>query len=671
MRVIYRPEAMPYFRCAFLQLLVASSLAWADAMDDWTVRYPSHRLTSVAYGSDRFVAVGFGGQIFTSPDGAGWTPASSSTSRDLFGVIYGGGRFVAVGASGAIISSPDGLNWSPAASTNQVALTAVAYANGEFIAAGGGGVILSSNDGLAWVQRNGAQRLVWTYLSLLGVASGNDLVVVVGQGLVSQAAFPADQILTWSDAGLSSGLCCLASQGGFWRGITYADNQFVAVSSSSDIATSTDGTNWVPRLSGTTLMDNLAGVAYGDGLFVAVGASTAFGAAIETSTDAEHWARRELFVPALSAVAFGNGRFVAVGDGVAIFSGDGATWTTAVSEQPFLSSVAQGKGTFVAVGNPGAIITSTNGVVWQTVPSGTQTELTAVTYAMDQFVAVGGSGTILTSANGQSWIARNSGSDDYLTAVAEGDGLIIALGFIRGAVLASSDGIDWVKRPSGIAVGDQPSPVDLAWGNGRFCAVTRASILNSIDGTTWTTVHENQNPLFGIAYALGSFVAVGDGPVLTSEDGVHWTPHPREFGGRYVAVTGGAGHFAAVSNNSWAGLLVSNDGANWMERRAMKLGSLQGVCYADHRFYAVGQFGRILQSAAILSLGISADRVSHRLNLNWNAPRTSKASIEQSSDLKSWEPLTTPNDSDLTNLAVDPRPPAFSRRFYRARAQAP
>jgi hypothetical protein len=73
------------------------------------------------------------------------------------------------------------------------------------------------------------------------------------------------------------------------------------------ILTSPDGVTWTRRTSGTN--SELRGVAYGDGLFVAVGDGT-----ILTSPDGVSWTRQT--PPTgnwLYGVTYGNGRFVAVG----------------------------------------------------------------------------------------------------------------------------------------------------------------------------------------------------------------------------------------------------------------------------------------------------------------------------------------------------------------------
>lgn len=93
---------------------------------------------------------------------------------------------------------------------------------------------------------------------------------------------------------------------------------------SGTIVTSSDGTTWTPRTSGT--LSAFKGVAYGNSAFVAVGQI----GAIVTSSDAINWTQTYGASTSinLETVAYGNGTFVTVGDsGVIITSTDGASWT--------------------------------------------------------------------------------------------------------------------------------------------------------------------------------------------------------------------------------------------------------------------------------------------------------------------------------------------------------
>jgi len=96
---------------------------------------------------------------------------------------------------------------------------------------------------------------------------------------------------------------------------------------SAPILTSPDGTAWTLRNSGTS--NDLRSVAYGNGLFVAVGED----GAILTSPDGASWTQRTSGTSnRLRGVTYGNGLFVAVGDrGAILTSPDGVNWTAQTS----------------------------------------------------------------------------------------------------------------------------------------------------------------------------------------------------------------------------------------------------------------------------------------------------------------------------------------------------
>jgi len=166
------------------------------------------------------------------------------------------------------------------------------------------------------------------------------------------------------------------------------------------------GVTWTKRTSGA--IDDLWGVTYGNGLFVAVGGSleempgilALRTATILTSRDGITWTERDpgSYVP-LYGVTYGNGLFVAVGwGGTILTSPDGVKWTQQVSGTgDHLNEVAYLNGLFVAVGIDGAILTSRDGITWTRRNSGTRKGLYAVTYGNGRFVAVGSDGIILTS----------------------------------------------------------------------------------------------------------------------------------------------------------------------------------------------------------------------------------------------------------------------------------
>lgn len=73
----------------------------------WTVTTNpagSGALYDVCWAGDKFIAVGAGGVIVTSPDGITWTQRTSGTAADLWGVDYGAGTAI-VGGVNVILRS--------------------------------------------------------------------------------------------------------------------------------------------------------------------------------------------------------------------------------------------------------------------------------------------------------------------------------------------------------------------------------------------------------------------------------------------------------------------------------------------------------------------------------------------------------------------------------------
>jgi hypothetical protein len=108
-------------------------------------------------------------------------------------------------------------------------------------------------------------------------------------------------------------------------------------------------------------------------------------------------------------VAYGNGLFVAVGPyGTILTSPDGVSWTRRTSgTSSWLSGVTYGNGLFVAVGMSGTILTSPDGVTWTARTSGTE-QLALRRDLRERPLRGGGGqdGAILTSPDGVSWTQR-------------------------------------------------------------------------------------------------------------------------------------------------------------------------------------------------------------------------------------------------------------------------
>jgi hypothetical protein len=286
------------------------------------------------------------------------------------------------------------------------------------------------------------------------------------------------------------------------NGVAYGNGLFVAVGSETTILTSLNGRDWIARSAGTTAPTLYCAAAYSRGRYVLGGGE---GALIRSSTDGIHWTN------GLSSIGAENIHAIAYG-------------------------YAYGNGLFVAVGrgeqvNTSYILTSSNGLNWtsQNVPT-TNTLFgispafgaSGVGWAEDLFVAVGERGTIITSTNGVNWVLRNSGTTVTLRAVLFHQGMIV-LGD-SGIVLGSSDGASWSPAaPASFNVRGAASSWDAIVAVGNY--LTEGRLHASTDGLTWPGLSTGfPQRLNAIAYGAGSFVAVGDGGLIIQSGATNeWT----------------------------------------------------------------------------------------------------------------------------------------------------
>lgn len=536
-----------------LVALLAPAYASPAPLVTWKQLNPlpqSNDLVRVAFAGDRFFAVGKYGTILTSSDGAEWQLCESGTEEPLGGIAWGNGVYVVVGGDnrgdGVILASDDGITWQQVHSEPGRQLSDVAFGDGRFVAVGG-----------EW--------------------EGNGSGAETGRGaLILTSTDGAD----WTPQDLGDALC------GFRR-VTYTGGQFIAAGSPGAIATSPDGLTWTMRDSGTG--GGLPGVAYGNGIYVAVGHETDRGGLILTSQDGALWTERVVDPRyQFEDVTFAGDRFVVIGSGggtasISETSTDGMSWAMSDTGTDLaLLSLTSGKGEFMAVGQAGMILTSADGSKWEKRLDGTTAWLGDVAYGNGRFVIVGAQSTVLVSTDGETlaqgsvdsnwWLYRVSyadgqfvciGSDGtsfssftstdgakwsdphYITAY-NGDSLTLMLRwrgqfvvFVRerGTAYASKDGIEWTELPGKVTLGrmgDATVVDDLLVACGALWApkgvrtiegTMGGFIVASADGVTWSLTHSDP-------YKYIFDLAYGGGKILAaagslwSTDGLNWAPVP-------------------------------------------------------------------------------------------------------------------------------------------------
>lgn len=569
---------------ATLSVTPLPDFAWRNALP------AGGTLNAVAYAGGRFVAVGTGSRVLTSPDGLIWTHAATLPTAVLFGVAGDGNQWVAVGNNGRLFTSIDTTNWIQRNPSTTVNLRGVASVGNGFMACGDNGTVTTSFDGATWTVRTTGSTQ-----TLNGVAGINGRYVAVGNvgtllTSTDAAAWTRIPLTTSTGAAISANLLA----------VSFLNGQFVTAGTAGVISASNDGVTWTARTSAANASDiyglahngtqyvfvtwsdrvvvspnlttytninlpayNLTtprwAVAYGAGVFSTVGA----GGEISTSPDGVTWTARG----ATGArwvnydVAYVNNRWMAVGStGGVLTSPDGATWTRQTTPNgTWMRGCTFGGGRYVVVGDTGWIISSTDSVTWTgTQAASTTTQsLNAVAFANGRFVAVGNNGTIITSTNGTTWAAAPSGTTQVLQRVGVFRDRFYAIGN-TGTILVSDNGTIWTALGSGTTqvlygLGSDSNTLFVVGGNG--------TILASTDGTNWLpriapSINPpliNNNNYRGIAKTNHGWIIVGDqGIGIFSIDGINW---------EFLPNLASAETMNAIASNAFSAVATGNGGS--------------------------------------------------------------------------------------------------------------
>lgn len=337
-------------------------------------------------------------------------------------------------------------------------------------------------------QTNGRER--WFTVN---ARSGSD---PGGPGSPAKSATPRAAGATWTSAGtLAADVNAVGFAGlttclrtGLARGVLTAVGPTATIFSSTDNAA-----NWSARSAPAGFTADLNAVA-------------SFTASINNTSN-----------PGVRTVAVGAG-------GAALVSNDSsATWTVG---QPFnaanaaLRGIAAVGSSFIAVGDSGTIRSTSDGITWNTLNSGSTVNLRGVAFGSNRYVAVGDGGTVLTSTDlGQSWASTTVSGAGALRAVAFGNNYndvansgsllintFMAVGDDGKGAVSSDGGATW----SAVTIAGAGQLVGIAY-TSRFVAVDSAgNAFTSADGKTWSgPIATGRTGLRSVAQSGYGYIAVG------------------------------------------------------------------------------------------------------------------------------------------------------------------
>ena len=280
---------------------------------------------------------------------------------------------------------------------------------------------------------------------------------------------------------------------GILNGVASAPGQVIAVGQGAAIFKSDNGIDWtrVPYNPGN---GDFYCVTFGNGIYVAGGTSACL---MAISSDGVNWTQIQSTagIHANFGVTFARGRFVAIGRGTSpvpncrlITSTNGIDWETAIRPTTnTLRAITFGNGKYIAVGDHGTIITSPDAINWTVQNSGTEHLLRSVIFTGRDFIAGGDSSSLLTSGDGISWVSVPFSSFD-VKGLATCGTAVVAVGALNpgGRAQSSTDGLSWTN-----AVSSFPSGLNaiVQYDLGRFIAVGVNGLI--IDSTAWADTPVN------------------------------------------------------------------------------------------------------------------------------------------------------------------------------------
>lgn len=353
------------------------------AVGDWT--YSAYPLTAPAYlplndDTASYLTSSYPtlGAIY-----APTTVAYSASSKNLplyapntsYSAIFGNKTYFLCGTSGSVLASTDLTTWNTRSIPSRLMAAATssppaATTNYSF----------TSNQWNSFAYGNG--RLVAIRSAPIAATGGTTFAD-------GTSAVTSDGGQTWTFGAMPQSVSGAVLPVN-WLSIAYGNGMFMAIGPSNGANTqvvasrSLDGLSWSSNI--TTIANtgfNAGQLAYGNGVWAFIYTDTGSWTVSYSTNQGNTWSNVTPFATTAKSIAYGNGVFVVVGaDGTnaatttCYTSPTGATWTArTLPSSQIWTSVTFANGYFVAVGTTGsastAIATSTDGITWtaQVVPS--------------------------------------------------------------------------------------------------------------------------------------------------------------------------------------------------------------------------------------------------------------------------------------------------------------
>jgi hypothetical protein len=333
----------------------------------------------------------------------------------------------------------------------------------------------------------------------------------------------------------------------------YNNGTWVLFGDTGEISTSTNnGATWTARNS-TVTVQLLCGI-YGGGKFVGGGGGNALvGGTVVRSTDGITWASATAWGTGvgLTGIAYGNGMYVAVGqNGRVAYSTDAITWTIGISQfgTSAIICISYANGIFMIGGANGKIATSTDGITWTLQTTGITDTIYGVGYGNGQWLATTDAITNISSTNnGVTWGTPVSGPGGINTSPTYADG-IWRLNASNVTYTSATGAAPWASQTIAFGVGGSISAPTFANGiwmlpfsGGQVATQTTASTTLTISGCQTDGFLAGDSVLSDPGGAAsGTITSVNNTTVVVVPSSASWANGQslKRNPASYVAVTG-------------------------------------------------------------------------------------------------------------------------------------
>ena len=577
-------------------------------------------VTAIAYSAfsgGMYIAVGGPLSILKSTNGTTWTTTDiSKLQGGLFPfakvATNGSGIWVATGGAYMAVSIDNGASWDSAYATavsTTPAYGQVIFANSLFVLLAANSVF-TSTDGVTWTLRL-TLTVAPTAVNYTSTSGGTFILVA------TNFIYSSIDGISWVQRSVIAAT---------WRSVEYNTTigLWVAVGTAGLCASSNNysGTTWTAAVlpatyAGSQIINHGA-------LFVVGCSGTTFN--LMTSIDGLNWIGRNannanaivgLASSGTTLVLASNGYIytsTTLTTGSAASPGKTGLYITKLSASGIISDTATDGTNFVVVGSDGYIATSTDGVTWTPIYSGTQNNLTYVTYGNSKFVAAGALSTCLVSSNaGVTWTIGTQATVNYGGTSIASDGtnfVVVSSTTGAGSMQYSTDGVTW--RPIILDyfnfIAKYVAYANNLWvavGSNGAAGVLGQMIMTSADGQVWTARYlgTTGGSLTYVAYLNSKWIAVGTaiasiGTIVTSANGTTWTAVATTNAGNTSLVSAATDGTTWVVVGTGGKIVTSTDSTfvTWTLQTSGTAQNLNSVVYANSLFVAVGAAGVILNS---------------------------------------------------------------------------